>query len=263
MPWVVLSSFLLTEVVAYPAFCWALLALTHAVARKSWRTGPAGPRRDRRRRARADAVRRAAGRASSSRSSSRRCSTRRRAALRRTSGARGAPSSSSSARLLLVVLVAIAIGKGSQLLGSYSVTAENVRLDFGLVRLAFEHMALLALGFAILPFIVGAGWLVDRLRPSTPGRERAFAVVGCDGAAARDAAGRLVQPALRGRAREGPLPLLRRPDRALGLAAALGSRQWPRWWALVVPTAGRRDRVRVGAARRCTRSSTSTRRSRS
>src|SRR5687768_7385226 len=36
VPWVVLASFLLTEVVAYPAFCWALLALTHAVARESW-----------------------------------------------------------------------------------------------------------------------------------------------------------------------------------------------------------------------------------
>src|SRR5215213_9815005 len=35
VPWVVLSSFLLTEVVAYPAFCWALLAVTFAVGRGS------------------------------------------------------------------------------------------------------------------------------------------------------------------------------------------------------------------------------------
>src|SRR5215211_7741200 len=35
VPWLVLSSFLLTEVVAYPAFCWALLALTHATAEKT------------------------------------------------------------------------------------------------------------------------------------------------------------------------------------------------------------------------------------
>src|SRR5215204_7077070 len=35
VPWVVLSSFLLTEVVAYPAFCWALLALVHATAEKT------------------------------------------------------------------------------------------------------------------------------------------------------------------------------------------------------------------------------------
>src|SRR5687768_1583339 len=35
VPWVVLASFLLTEVVAYPAFCWALLALTNAIERRS------------------------------------------------------------------------------------------------------------------------------------------------------------------------------------------------------------------------------------
>ena len=35
VPWIVLASFLLTEVVAYPAFCWALLALTHATARRT------------------------------------------------------------------------------------------------------------------------------------------------------------------------------------------------------------------------------------
>ena len=68
--------------------------------------------------------------------------------------------------LLVVVLGAIAIGKGSQLLGSYSVTAEHVRLDFGLFQLAFEHVALLALGLAILPCVVGVGRLVDRVRPS-------------------------------------------------------------------------------------------------
>ena len=81
--------------------------------------------------------------------------------------------------LLLVVLAAIAIDKGSRLLGSYSVTAENVRLDFGLAQLLFEHVAVLALGLAILPFIVGAGWLIDRVRPSAALPERAFAVVGC------------------------------------------------------------------------------------
>src|SRR5688500_2660246 len=36
VPWIVLASFLLTEVVAYPAACWALLALVHAVERKRW-----------------------------------------------------------------------------------------------------------------------------------------------------------------------------------------------------------------------------------
>src|SRR6478735_7333096 len=35
VPWITLSSFLLTEVVAYPAFVWALLAIQAAVARPS------------------------------------------------------------------------------------------------------------------------------------------------------------------------------------------------------------------------------------
>ncbi len=235
VPWVALASFLLTEVVAYPAFCWALLALTHAVARKSWRTDllalvVIGV-----------------------------------AVLARTqfvvllavfvvavvveamldATPRGAPANLWRTRrpfvllfggLLFVVLVAIAIGKGSQLLGSYSVTAEHVRLDFGLVRLAFEHIALLALGLAILPFIVGAGWLVDRLRPSTPGRERAFAVVGATALLlvtlqVASFNQRFGAGLVKDRYLFYVVPIV-----LVGLAAALGSRQWPRWWALVVPT---------------------------
>ena len=235
VPWVALASFLLTEVVAYPAFCWALLALTHAVARKSWRTDllalvVIGV-----------------------------------AVLARTqfvvllavfvvavvveamldATPRGAPRNLWRTRrplvllfggLLVVVLGAIAIGKGSQLLGSYSVTAEHVRIDFGLVRLAFEHVALLALGLAILPFIVGTGWLVDRLRPSTPGPERAFAVVGTTALLlvtlqVASFNQRFGAGLVKDRYLFYVVPIV-----LVGLAAALGSRQWPRWWALVVPT---------------------------
>ena len=112
-----------------------------------------------------------------------------------------------------------------------------MRLDFGLVRLAFEHLALLALGLAILPFIVGAGWLVDRLRPSTPGPERAFAVVGCTA---------LVLVTLQvasfnqrfgaGLVKDRYLFYVV-PDRARRARRRAWRRaQWPRWWALVVPT---------------------------
>jgi hypothetical protein len=236
VPWVALASFLLTEVVAYPAFCWALLALTHAVARKSWRT---------------DLLSLAAVGV---------------AVLARTqfivllgvlvvavvaeamleATPRGAPAHLWRTRrpfvvlfgaLLLVVLGAIAIGKGSQLLGSYSVTAEHVRLDFGLFRLAFEHVALLALGLAILPFVVGVGWIVDRVRPSTPEHERAFAVVGCTS---------LVLVTLQVASFNQRFGAGLVKDRYLfyvvpvvlvGLAAAVASRRWPRWWALVVPAA--------------------------
>src|SRR4029077_10483544 len=37
MPWIVLSSFLLTEVAAYPAFLWAVWAMARAVEAKRWR----------------------------------------------------------------------------------------------------------------------------------------------------------------------------------------------------------------------------------
>ena len=235
VPWVALASFLLTEVVAYPAFCWALLALTHAVARKTWQTDLLA------------------------------LATIGVAVLARTqfivllgvlvvavvaeamldATPRGAPANLWRTRrpfvvlfgaLLVVVLGAIAIGKGSQLLGSYSVTAENVRIDFGLFQLAFEHVALLALGLAILPFVVGVGWLVDRVRPSTPEPERAFAVVGCTS---------LVLVTLQVASFNQRFGAGLVKDRYLfyvvpvvlvGLAAAVASRQWPRWWALVVPT---------------------------
>src|SRR5829696_1592820 len=162
VPWVVLSSFLLTEVVAYPAFCWALLALVHAVERKTWVW---------------DVVALVAIAA---------------AALARTQfvvlvgvllvavaaeavltvGARGAaaelwrtrrPLVLLYAALVAVVLVAFATGNGSRLLGSYAVTAENVRLDLDLVELTFAHAATIALGLAVLPFVVGLGWLIDRI----------------------------------------------------------------------------------------------------
>ena len=235
VPWVALSSFLLTEVVAYPAFCWALLALTHAVARKSWPTDLLGLF--------------AIGFA----------------VLARTqfvvllavfvvavvveamleATPRGAPAKLWRTRrpfvvlvgcLLVVVLGAIAIGKGSQLLGSYSVTAEHVRIDVGLFRLAFEHVALLALGLAILPFIVGVGWLVDRARPSAPGPERAFAVIGCTTLVlvtfqVASFNQRFGAGLVKDRYLFYVVPVI-----VVALAAAVASRQWPRWWALVIPT---------------------------
>ncbi|HEX6130198.1 MAG TPA: hypothetical protein VF044_00610, partial [Actinomycetota bacterium] len=77
-----------------------------------------------------------------------------------------------------VAVAALATGGLSRLLGSYSVTAEGVRVDLDLLRLAAEHAALLALGTAILPFLLGTAWLADRLRRSAPPRERAYAAVG-------------------------------------------------------------------------------------
>ena len=208
-----LASFLLTEVIAYPAFCWALLALTHAVERKQWTT---------------DLLALAAiGVAVLARTQFivllgvLLVAVAAEAMLEATP--RGAPANLWRTRrhlvylfggLLLVVLAAVVIGKGSKLLGSYSVTAENVRIDLDLFRLAFEHLALLALGLAILPFIVGVGWLVDRVRPSARPAERRVRRRRLHDARAGHAPGRLVQPALRRGPRQGSLPLLRRARRA-------------------------------------------------
>jgi len=236
VPWVVLSSFLLTEVVAYPAFCWALLAIVHAVERKAWLW---------------DAVAIVAIAV---------------AVLARTQfvvllgvlliavaaeavltvGARGAvrelwrtrrPLVLLYAGLVAVVLVAVATGHGSRLLGSYSVTAENVRIDLDLVELVFAHIATIALGLAILPFVVGLGWLVDRIRPSAAPAERAFALAGASAfvlLAIQVAS--FTQRFGAGLVKERYLFYVA-PIVIVALAAAIGARTWPRWWALAIPAA--------------------------
>jgi hypothetical protein len=175
VPWIVLASFLLTEVVAYPAFCWALLALTHATIRKT---------------STADLLAFSAlllavlartqllvlalafpaavlAEAGLSRDSLR-------------SFVRARPLLVGGYGLMALVLLGAAVsGEWSRVLGSYAVTATGIRLDLGLLGLAAEHVAVLALGLAILPFLLAVAWLVDRIRPSAPAPERAFAVLGC------------------------------------------------------------------------------------
>ena len=176
VPWIVLSSFLLTEVVAYPMFCWALLALTYAVERKRWQTGPARARRDRRRRARADAVRRPPGGAARGRGGGDPGHSR--AARRASSGGRGVLLVVLFGTLLLVVLAAIAVDKGSKLLGSYSVTGE--RPDRPRARPAPLRARGRAGAGARDPALRRRRRLADRPPPSLGApRERAFAVVGC------------------------------------------------------------------------------------
>ncbi|MGH3071001.1 MAG: hypothetical protein ACRDNB_01870 [Gaiellaceae bacterium] len=234
VPWVVLSSFLLTEVVAYPAFCWALLALVHAIDRKTWVW---------------DAVALLAiGLAVLARTQfvvlvavlivavaveAALTMTPRRAAAELWRTRR--PLVVLYGALLAVILVAVSSGNGSRLLGSYAVTAENVRLDLDLLELTFAHVAVVALGLALLPFLVGCAWLVDRMRPSAAPAERAFAVVGTV---------TIVLLALQvasftqrfgfGLVKDRYLFYIA-PIVLIGLAAAVADRTWPRWWALAVP----------------------------
>ena len=236
VPWIVLSSFLLTENVAYPMFCWAALALTYAVESKRWTTdllalaGIGAAVLARTQFVVLVAVFLVAVVVEAILERSWRAAARELWRTRR-------PFVLFYGALLLVVLAAIAIGKGSRLLGSYSVTAENIRLDFGLVQLVFEHVAALALALAIVPFIVGCAWLIDRLRPSTAPRQRAFAVVGITALVLV-----LVQVASFNQRFGAGLVKDRylfyvAPLVLLGLAAAVSEHRWPGWWTLLVPAA--------------------------
>jgi hypothetical protein len=232
VPWVVLASFLLTEVVAYPAFCWALLALVHAVERKTWAAdglallaiGVAVLARTQflvLLGVLAVAVLAEAHFAGRVRDLWR---TRRPLVLLYAAG-------------LAVVLGAVVSGNGSRLLGSYAVTAENLRLDLELVELTFAHVAAVALGLAVLPFILGLGWLVDRIRPSAAPAERAFALVGA-------AAFVLLAVQVASFTQRFGFGLVKEryffyvaPIVLVSLAAAVAARAWPRTWALAVPAA--------------------------
>ena len=245
VPWVVLSSFLLTETVAYPAFCWALLALTFATARPSsvhdlvalvaiavavvaraqflllvvvFPIAVA-----------ADALFRAA----SDHDGGRRIV---RAAAETTLRTRKLLGVAYLAGALVAVGATLS-GDFTRLLGSYSVTAQSVRVDVDLLRFAAEHVAVLSLSTAIIPFIFGAAWLIDRLRVSAPAPERALAAVGC----ATLLVLTLQVASFNQRFGAGLVKdryfFYALPVVLVALAAAVSSRRWPRWWTYLAPTA--------------------------
>jgi hypothetical protein len=176
--WMVLTGFLLTEVVAYPAFLWAMLGMDYSLRRGSWR---------------GDAVA-VAGVAL--------------AVLARTQffllgvvlplailvhelgyplamagrGARRRALRSAAAAVLgrhrlLVVLYALAavgaavlaaFGSVSSVLGDYSVTATTGSLlPDGLWQSTAAHLDSMAIGCGLLPLVLGGGWALTTLvRPS-------------------------------------------------------------------------------------------------
>ena len=245
VPWVVLSSFLLTETVAYPAFCWALLALTVATARPSSLNDllalvavavavlaraqflllvvvfPIAVA--------AEALFRAAAEHDGRRKILRAAA----ATTLRTRKLLGAAYLAGA----LVVLGTALSGDFTRLLGSYSVTARSIRLDVELVRFAAEHVAVLSLSTAIVPFSFGVAWLVDRLRVSATAPERSLAVVGCATllvlafqVASFDR--RFGAGLVKDRYFFYALPVV-----LVAVGAAVSSRRWPRWWTYLIPTA--------------------------
>jgi len=147
VPWVVLSSFLLTEVVAYPAFLWALLAFHVTLTKPS-------PRNDLLASlalvvavlARTQLVV---------------------LALALPSAILIVGSLRSHRTLWAVYAVGAVIGlgvvvTGHNVLGTYGSTTSGNPLPADLVPAFFSHLAAVAVGLGILPFVIGGAWLVRR-----------------------------------------------------------------------------------------------------
>jgi hypothetical protein len=168
LPWIVFSSFLLTEVAAYPAFVWALLAFQRAIAAPSrWNDLAA-----------------LIGLAL--------------AILARTQFAvlgivlplavvvherrrvieRHRLLAWAYGVLAAGVVALLALGSVASTLGTYAGTLRGNLLPGDSGRSLLEHVAVLALGLGILPFVVGAGWLLANLIRADRAEVRAFAALG-------------------------------------------------------------------------------------
>ncbi len=178
LPWIVLSSFLLTEVAGYPAFLWAVLAIQLATAAPSRRN---------------DALALLGiGLAIFARTQFEvllavvpvaffahelgAAHGRIRDAARQT--VRRHPVLAVAYAVLIVAAVLLAtLGRISHVLGTYRGALEGQLLPDGIARSFVEHVATLALGLGILPFVVGLAWLLANVvRP--PAKElHAFACV--------------------------------------------------------------------------------------
>jgi hypothetical protein len=221
MPWIALSSFVMTESVAYPAFAWAVLAMHNAVVSPR-------PRNDL-------LLLVAIGVA----------------ILARTQFAvllaivplallldRFRPRQLvAQHRVLAGTYVALALaaiglavaGELSHALGTYSVTAEGNLTPSGMPRSLLEHLTPLGLGLGIAPFILAVAWPVTALVRERTRDQRAYASIAVVTALAllfevtsydlRFGAGRLHDRYL-----FYLVPLL-----LISCAAMVREREWPRW----------------------------------
>ena len=242
VPWIVLSSLLLTEVVAYPAFLWAILALQHLLRSRGARAdlvglfgiviavlartqfavllvvlpialfihalGAAGraPWRSRARDAGRDVL-----------------DAHRLLAI-------------VYAALVVVVAALAAAGRLSSVLGTYSSAARGNIVPAGLGRSLLDHVGMLALGAGLIPFLVGGAWLLATIaRPSSRDRN-AFAASALVAIVAvvfevSSFDVRFGSGAVHDRYLFYVVPVL-----LVAFAAAISERTWPRW-SLLVPMA--------------------------
>jgi hypothetical protein len=165
IPWIVLSSFLMTEVVAYPVFLWAMLALYEATVRPSVRTDLL--------------LLLALGVAIFARTQfaallivvpigvlSRRDSIRKHRVL-----------AAAYAGLAIVAVILLAVGRLSDAFGTYSVTAKGNLVPHGFARSLLEHLGPIGLGMGIVPFVLGLAWLLGSVRRAHTNERHAFAVI--------------------------------------------------------------------------------------
>jgi len=183
IPWIPLSSMLMTEVAAYPAFVWAVLAVYRAAVSPR-------PRND-------VVMVVALALATLARTQflvlfivvpvafylhelaytqSRSPLSRVRVAGRKVVEAHR-PLAGAFAVLVIAVVVLLAVGRLSSALGTYSVTAEGNILPNGMGRSLLEHLAPLGLGLGILPFVLGVAWLFATFVRPRAREEHAFAVI--------------------------------------------------------------------------------------
>ncbi len=178
VPWIVLSSFLLTEVAGYPAFLWAVLALQLATSAPSRRNdvlallGVALAIFARTQFMVLLAVVPLALLAYELGLAHGRIREAARQTLRKHTVLAAA-----YVVLAAAAVVLAAVGHLSRVVGTYRGALEGNLLPGGIGRSFVEHVATLALGLGILPFVVGVAWLLANVvRP--PAKElHAFACV--------------------------------------------------------------------------------------
>ncbi len=168
VPWITLSSFLLTEVAAYPAFVWGLLAIQAAVARPSI--------------ARDLLAVVAIGVAVLARTQFYALAAVLPAVLVADAlvGRRFRAALREHVALVVVYVVgavaALALGAtGHGLLGTYAQTARGNPLPREILESAPSHLAVVALAGGLIPFLVGGAWAVSNLLRIDRGEGRAFA----------------------------------------------------------------------------------------
>jgi hypothetical protein len=168
VPWIVLTTTLLTEVAAYPAFLWAFLAIQAALTSPSWRR---------------DAVALLAlALAVLARTQFVLLALVLPAAVllfdRRSAVARHRLLAAVYGAAAAVVLVAVAAGRDVFSVTAYGSQASGHLLPHGTAGAVTGHLADLAFCMGILPLLAGSAWLLANvLRSATPGL-RAFACLG-------------------------------------------------------------------------------------